>query len=84
MDTKLSILFYRKTTKKTYDDKLPIYMRVTIDGYRFEVATNASIEQAKWQAGAGKAKGNTEEARTINAHLDIFKRRAYDYCQDTY
>jgi len=78
----LSILFYGKTTKKTSDGKLSIYMRVTIDGHRFEAATNSSIEQAKWQAGAGKAKGNTEEARTINVHLEVFRRKAYDYRQE--
>jgi hypothetical protein len=55
MDTKMSILFYGKTTKKTSDGKLPIYMRIIIEGQRFEISTNSFIEQARWQAGAGKA-----------------------------
>jgi len=32
METKMSILFYGKTSKLTNDEKLPLYMRVTIAG----------------------------------------------------
>ncbi|MDB5276627.1 MAG: hypothetical protein JWR61_1582 [Ferruginibacter sp.] len=31
MDTKLSILFYSKTSKKNKDGLVPIYLRVTIN-----------------------------------------------------
>jgi Arm DNA-binding domain len=79
METKMSILFYGKTAKTTSDGKVPIYLRVTINGKRFEVSTSNYLEPSKWLASAGKAKGNSEEARTINAHLDVLKRKAYDY-----
>jgi len=78
----MSILFYGKPSKITSDDKLPLYMRVTIAGKRFEVATNAFIERTKWVAGAAKVKGNSEEARIINAHLEMLKLKAYDYRQE--
>ncbi|MFT4155204.1 Arm DNA-binding domain-containing protein [Parafilimonas sp.] len=38
METKLSILFYSKTSKTTKDGLVPIYLRVTINGARFEQA----------------------------------------------
>jgi len=82
METKMSILFYGKTSKITIDEKLPLYMRVTIAGQRFDVAANSFIERAKWTAGTGKVKGNSEEARIINAHLDMLKHKAYDYRQE--
>lgn len=40
MDTKISILFYGKKAKTTKDNLLPIYLRVTIKGNRFETSTH--------------------------------------------
>lgn len=79
METKLSILFYSKTSKITKDGLVPIYLRVTIDGARFEQSTQRYIAPSKWSADAGKAKGNHEEARTINYFLDALKQRVYNY-----
>lgn len=79
METKLSILFYSKTSKIAKDGLVPIYLRVTIDGVRFEQSTQRYIALSKWSADAGKAKGNTEEARTINYFLDALKQRVYNY-----
>src|SRR3954453_18369005 len=75
METKLSILFYSKTSKITKDGLVPIYLRVTIDGARFEQSTQRYIAPSKWSAHAGKAKGNTEEARAINYFLDALKQK---------
>ena len=63
METKLSILFYSKTSKITKDGLVPIYLRVTIDGARFEQSTQRYIALSKWSVEAGKAKGNTEEVK---------------------
>ena len=80
MDTKLSILFYRKIARTNKDGMVPIYLRVTIDGERFEQSTQRYILLSKWSADAGKAKGGTEEARTINYFLDALKQKVYN-CQ---
>lgn len=79
METKLSILFYSKTSKITKDGLVPIYLRVTINGERFEQSTQRYILPAKWSAEAGKAKGNSEESKTINYYLDSLKQNVYDY-----
>jgi integrase len=79
METKLSILFYSKTSKITKEGLVPIYLRVTIDGVRFEQSTQRYIALSKWSVEAGKAKGNTEEARTINYFLDALKQKVYNY-----
>src|SRR3954453_11291380 len=79
METKLSILFYSKTSKITKDGLVPIYLRVTIDGERFEQSTQRYIALSKWSVDAGKAKGNTEEARAINYFLDALKQKVYNY-----
>ena len=82
MESRLSIFFYAKKTKKsrkTETNKLVIYLRATINGKRFEVSTNRSVERAKWSSAAGKMKGNSEEVRSINQHLDMVRQRVYDY-----
>lgn len=79
METKLSILFYSKTSKITKDGLVPIYLRVTIDGERFEQSTQRYISPLKWSADAGKAKGNSEEYKTVNYYLDSLKQQIYDY-----
>src|ERR1035438_2622084 len=79
METKMSILFYRKKSKKTTNDLQPIYLRATIDGKRFEVTTKRCIELFKWSSKAEKAKGISDEARSTNAFLDVLKQRIYNY-----
>lgn len=79
METRLSILFYGKKTGMHGGKSLPIYMRVTINGQRFEISTNRYVEPSKWFSKAGKVKGNSEEARSINSFLDTLKQRVYDY-----
>ena len=79
MEARMSILFYGKKNKLTSDKLLPIYLRVTIDGQRFEVSTQRFIEPSKWSSDSGKVKGNSEEARIINTHLDGLRQRVYQY-----
>ena len=73
MDTKISILFYGRKSKSTKDNLLPIYLRLTICGKRFELSTHRYVSPARWSVDAGKVKGNSEEARSINAYLDTLK-----------
>ena len=79
MDTKINVLFYSRASKKTTDNLLPIYMRVTINGGRFETSTQRYVEATKWSKSAGKMKGNTEEARSLNTYLDTLKNKVYFY-----
>jgi hypothetical protein len=39
MEARMSILFFGKKTKNESDKELSIYLRVTINGERFEVTT---------------------------------------------
>ena len=77
MDTRISILFYIKRTKATKTALLPIYLRITINGARFETSTLRYVEESKWSSGAGKVKGNHEEARSINSYLDNLRGKVY-------
>ena len=82
MNTKLSILFYIKRAKSNSDGKSPIYLRITVDGKRTEFSIKRFVEPEKWSTVQNKMKGNSEEARTINTYLDIFKSRIYEIQKD--
>jgi site-specific recombinase XerD len=79
MQTKISILFYAKKAKATTEGLVPIYQRVTVDGQRIEISTKRYVDANKWSSEAGKLKGNSEEARSLNTYLDILKAKVYDY-----
>ena len=78
MKTKVSILFYAKRAKASVNGLVPIYTRITINGKRIELSTNRFVELTKWSTEAGKMKGNSEEARSINSHLDMLKIKIID------
>jgi site-specific recombinase XerD len=78
MKTKVSILFYAKRAKATVSGLVPIYTRITINGKRIELSSNRFVEISKWSTEAGKMKGNSEEARSINSHLDMLRIQIID------
>ena len=79
MEQKMTIMFYGKKIRLNDATIVSIYLRATINGQRFEVTTKRTIESNKWNQLTGKVKGNLEEARSINTHLDIMRNKVYDY-----
>ena len=75
MKAKTTLHFYAKSTKANGDGLLPIYVRLTIDGKRFEYSTKKFVEKSKWSAETSRMKGNSEEARSINGLLDFTRNR---------
>lgn len=82
METRISILFYGKRARTTKDGLLPIYLRVTIGGQRFETSTHRYVQPASWMVEAGKMKGSSEKARSTNAYLDTLRAQVYTYQRD--
>jgi hypothetical protein len=78
METTVSVLFYIKRSKANNQGACPIYLRVTINSQRFEFSTKKFITPEKWSNDTAKAKGTTDEARTINNHLDKLKAKVVD------
>ena len=78
MKTKVSILFYAKRAKVNVNGLVPIYTRITVRGKRIELSTGRFVEISKWSVEAGKMKGSSEEARSINNHLDLLKIQIID------
>ncbi|MEC4050953.1 phage integrase SAM-like domain and Arm DNA-binding domain-containing protein, partial [Flavobacterium sp. SUN046] len=78
MNAKITLHFYAKSTKANTSGLVPIYVRVTIDGKRFEFSTKKFINISKWSSEQSRMKGNSEEARSINNLLDFTKNRIND------
>ena len=78
MNTTVSVLFYIKRSKANNEGICPIYARVTIQAKRFEFSANKYINPERWLGEGSKVKGNNEEARTINSHLDYLKNQVLE------
>lgn len=70
MEATITNLFYLKRAKANVHGLVPIYHRTTINGKRLDKSTGKYIDPTKWSTEAGRMKGTSEEARTINSHLD--------------
>jgi hypothetical protein len=73
------ILFIGKKSRLTRHQLLPIYLRVTIEGKRFEVATHRHVEPSQWSPSGGKVKGKSESSLETNIALDEIRKRVYEY-----
>ncbi len=59
--------------KRTKQGRVPLYLRITINGERIELSTGREILLSQWDSKLQKAKGNTQEANSTNSHLDAVK-----------
>ncbi|MDP4210655.1 MAG: hypothetical protein Q8928_17740 [Bacteroidota bacterium] len=78
MNTSLSLLFYLKKPQNYVSGAIPVYLRITVNGRRAEVSTCRECHPDNWNAAAGKGKGQKEEIKALNVHLDILKAKAYE------
>jgi hypothetical protein len=75
MDNPISILFYLKRVKVNAQGLAPIFQRITINGKRLDNSTGKFVDPDKWQSEMSKMRGTSEEARSINGHLDNLKSK---------
>ena len=68
MNTKTAILFYPFRSKVIVKGQCAIYSCITTIGQRIKFSTVRYIDPTKWSSAAGKMKGQSEEARSINRH----------------
>ncbi len=76
-----TICIIRKHRSNTKGE-VAIYLRITVDGVRAEIATKQFIEADKWNSSKGRVKGNTESARSINHSLEMLEGLAHKHYND--
>ena len=75
MKAKITLHFYAKSTKTNGNGKLPIYVRLTVNGERLEFSSKKFIDKTKWSPELAKMKGQSDEARSINGYLDMMRNK---------
>ncbi|MFO8234724.1 MAG: site-specific integrase [Bacteroidales bacterium] len=68
------IIFYLRKYKEK-DGKAPLYVRITVDGRRTDIALKRKIDLKNWNDAKGKAKGTSEDIRTLNTFLERIRGR---------
>lgn len=79
MNNAMHLSFQVKTSKKNEFGKAPIYARITINEVRTEFSTKRFVEPDKWVNKGGYAKGNTEEIKTLNAHIAAVRTQLFQH-----
>src|SRR5665213_1158925 len=78
MTKSFALLFQLKRTKMFPNGNAPIYLRITIDSERVEIATKRNANPDKWNTVAQKVIGNNYDARSVNNHLKTLEHKAYE------
>jgi hypothetical protein len=69
MSKSLSILVYLKRQKKDPEGKMPLYVRVTIDGDVDDFSLSRKILPGEWSQPKQKCLGKTQESLQLNAKI---------------
>lgn len=79
MSNFFKLLVYLKQPRDKNSSQYPIYIRITLNGKRAELATKRESEPSKWNKSAGRQHGTTENTRRLNAFLDSMISKIYEY-----
>lgn len=74
----VNVLFFLKKPKDYHGGKLPIYIRITVNGKSRELSTSRKCDPAMWKQGIGRATGKKEEVRELNEFLEILNIKVYE------
>ena len=73
-----AILFYLKKRANSKEEKVPVYVRITCDGQRAELATGQKIPAKYWDPGDERAKGKIDSVSKINSVLNDIELKIND------
>ena len=78
LEKTFSLLFYLKKPKNYLKGAMPIYLRITVDGIPKEISTGRQCDPDRWNSNAGRVYGTKEDAKSLNAYLDILQNKVYE------
>ncbi|WP_335337966.1 site-specific integrase [Pedobacter sp. PACM 27299] len=82
MKTNFSLLFYLKKQKNYISGNTPIYMRITVDGKRAEIATSRDCNPSRWSKRSSRLIGTKEDVKMLNSYLDQLQSSIYQAHQE--
>jgi site-specific recombinase XerD len=77
LNKRFSLFFYLKKQNNVKRD-YAVYLRLIIDTKRTEICTKRKWEFSRWDNAAGRSKGTKEDARILNAFLDLLQAKVYE------
>lgn len=79
MNKTLKVLFFLRTRTSYVSGPAPIYMRVTVEGDRFEMATQREVDPEKWDNKACRmVRSKKESTRELNYYLDMLQGKVFE------
>jgi integrase len=79
MNKTLKVLFFLRTRTSYVSGPAPIYMRVTVEGDRFEMATHREVDPEKWDNKACRmVRSKKESTRELNYYLDMLQGKVFE------
>ncbi len=75
---RFSLLFRLKKPNGYVKGNMPVYMRITIDSVRTELSVNREFDPDRWNKKSGRATGNKEDAKTLNAYLETLQVKVHE------
>lgn len=79
----LSILFYLRGSKETKERKIPIYIRITVDGLKVELSLGHTVHEKDWEPKSKLVKPTDPKWKLINRKITQAKtdiERHFDLC----
>jgi len=71
-----SVSFYQRLDKTDANNTAPVFMRVTVNGERAEIATNRRFDIKRWSN--GKPIGSSKEAKIFADYLHSLREKIYE------
>ena len=75
---RVAVCFQLKKSKMRTDGVCPLYVRCTLSGQRFEVATGFMVLHDNWNESKQLINGRTEDVKIINNRLEKIRTRIQD------
>ena len=75
---RVTVCVQLKKSKARAGGVYPLYVRCTLNGQRFEVATGFTVHPDAWDESKQLVKGRTEEVKIVNNRLDKIKTKIQD------
>ncbi|HKK43782.1 MAG TPA: site-specific integrase [Bacteroidales bacterium] len=66
-----SICFFIKKSKLLKNDKAPLFMRITINGCRWETSLKVGVEPQRWDAKKERSRGSDKNSILVNETIDV-------------
>jgi hypothetical protein len=78
MEKSLGILFFLRKPRPFRTGPWLVFLRITVDGIPKELSLKRTWEKTKWKPTPGRAIGKDQNAKGLNAYLDIILAKVYE------